>query len=202
MAGKTVLHVGPGHRKNGAKLPRFFLTPGWKEVRLDIDPGNEPDIVGSMLDMEGVESGSVDAVYSAHNIEHVFAHEVPLVLKSFIRVLKPEGFVLVTCPDLQTVCALVAEDKLNDTAYNSPAGVITPLDILYGHQGALAGGNLYMAHKCGFTQKTLTQALQGAGFKSIAAMRRPKCFDLWAVASKREMNEVELRNLAEGVLPV
>ncbi|MCP4116899.1 MAG: hypothetical protein GY737_16145 [Desulfobacteraceae bacterium] len=68
--------------------------------------------------------------------------------------------------------------------------------------GALADGNRYMAHKCGFTQKNLTQALQGAGFKSIAVMRRPKCFDLWAVASKREMNEVELRNLAEGVLPV
>jgi len=107
-------------------------------VRLDIDPANEPDIVGSMLDMAAVESESVDAIYSAHNLEHVFAHEVPLVLKEFFRVLKPEGFLLVTCPDLQTVCTLVAEDKLNDMAYNSQAGPITPLDIIYGHQGALA----------------------------------------------------------------
>ena len=183
MAKKTILHVGPGHRKNGSSLPQAFLTPNWSEVRLDIDPNNEPDIVGSMLDMADVDSGSVDAIYSAHNIEHVYAHEVPLVLREFLRVLKPDGFLLVTCPDLQTVCALVAEDKLTDAAYTAQAGAITPLDILYGHREALAHGHFYMAHKCGFTEKTLTQALQAAGFLSIAAMRRLKGFDLWVVAS-------------------
>jgi len=65
-----------------------------------------------MLDMAAVADASVDAIYSAHNIEHVYAHEVPQVLKEFLRVLKPEGFLVVTCPDLQTVCQLVAEDKL------------------------------------------------------------------------------------------
>lgn len=32
----------------------------WKEIRLDIDPANEPDIVGSMLDMAAVADASVD----------------------------------------------------------------------------------------------------------------------------------------------
>lgn len=201
MTCKTILHVGPGHRKNGSKLPQVFITPDWCEVRLDIDPDNEPDIVGSMLDMAAVENGSVDAIYSAHNIEHVYAHEVPIVLKEFLRVLKPDGFLLVTCPDLQTVCALVAEDKLTDAAYTSQAGPITPLDILYGHRDALAHGHHYMAHKCGFTEKTLTQALQSAGFRSIASMRRPRGFDLWVVASKRTMDEAEIRELAGKVLP-
>jgi len=201
MTSKTILHVGPGHRKNGSKLPQVFLTPDWREVRLDIDPDNEPDIVGSMLDMAAVESGSVDAIYSAHNIEHVYAHEVPIVLKEFLRVLKPDGFLLVTCPDLQTVCALVAEDKLTDAAYTAQAGPITPLDILYGHRDALAHGHHYMAHKCGFTEKTLTQALQTAGFQSIALMRRPRGFDLWVVASKRTMDEPNIRELAGKVLP-
>jgi predicted SAM-dependent methyltransferase/tetratricopeptide (TPR) repeat protein len=198
---KTILHVGPGHRKNGSKLPQVFITPDWREVRLDIDPNNEPDIVGSMLDMVAVENGSVDAIYSAHNIEHVYAHEVPVVLKEFLRVLKPDGFLLATCPDLQTVCALVAEDRLTDAAYTSQAGPITPLDILYGHREALAQGHLYMAHKCGFTEKTLTQSLQTAGFQSIAVMRRLKGLDLWVVAGKALMKEAELRELAEKVLP-
>jgi hypothetical protein len=48
---KTVLHVGPGHRDNGARLPPAFQGGDWKEIRLDIDPVNEPDIVGSMLNM-------------------------------------------------------------------------------------------------------------------------------------------------------
>ena len=201
MNAKTILHVGPGHRNNGAKLPPAFQGSDWKEIRLDIDPANEPDIVGSMLNMAAVQDASVDAIYSAHNIEHVYAHEVPLVLKEFLRVLKPDGFLVVTCPDLQTVCQLVAEDKLGDAAYTSQAGPITPLDILYGHGTALAAGHLYMAHKTGFTLKTLTQALHAAGFATSAGKRRLRGLDLWVVASKGPMEEAALRELARKVLP-
>lgn len=201
MNNKIILHVGPGHRDNGAKLPVAFQSSDWQELRLDADPATEPDIVGSMLDMPGVKSASVDAVYSAHNIEHVYAHEVPTVLSEFLRVLKPDGYLVVTCPDLQSVCALVAADRLTDAAYTSPAGPITPLDILYGHQQALAGGHYFMAHKCGFTEKTLTMALQTAGFQTIAAMRRAEGLDLWAVASKSAMDEEKIRQLAGKVLP-
>ena len=201
MNAKTILHVGPGHRNNGAKLPVAFQGSEWKEIRLDIDPANEPDIVGSMLDMAAVADASVDAIYSAHNIEHVYAHEVPQVLKEFLRVLKPDGFLVVTCPDLKTVCQLVAEDKLGDAAYTSQAGPITPLDILYGHGAALAAGHLYMAHKTGFTLKTLTQALHAAGFATSAGKRRARGLDLWVVASKGAMEEAALRELAGKVLP-
>lgn len=198
---RTILHVGPGHRKNGAKLPAVFQGNDWREIRLDIDPANEPDIVGSMLDMAAVADASVDAIYSAHNIEHVYAHEVPQVLKEFLRVLKPDGFLVVTCPDLQTVCQLVAEDKLGDAAYTSPAGPITPLDILYGHGAAVAAGHHYMAHKTGFTLKTLTQDLHTAGFAASAGKRRMRGLDLWVVASKGPMEEAALRELAGKVLP-
>jgi SAM-dependent methyltransferase len=201
MHSKTILHVGPGHPKNGAKLPAAFQNSQWKEIRLDIDPDNEPDIVGSMLDMAGVGHESMDAIYSAHNIEHVHAHEVPQVLKEFLRVLNPEGFLVVTCPDLQTVCKLVAENKLGDAAYQSPAGPITPLDILYGHGAALAEGHYYMAHKTGFTLKTLTQALHTAGFQMSAGKRRLRGLDLWVVATKGPMAEDDLRTLAAQVLP-
>ena len=201
MIPKTILHVGPGHRQNGARLPAAFASPDWQEIRLDIDPVNEPDIVGSMLDMAAVQNESVDAIYSAHNIEHVYAHEVPVVLQEFVRVLKPDGFLVVTCPDLQTVCQLVAEDKLSDPAYTAQAGTITPLDILYGHGQALAEGHHYMAHKCGFTLKTLTQALHTAGFATSAGKRRARGLDLWVVATKGAMEEGALRELAGKVLP-
>jgi SAM-dependent methyltransferase len=198
---KTVLHVGPGHRRGGARLPVAFQSEEWREIRLDIDPANEPDIVGSMLNMAEVPDGSIDAVYSSHNIEHVYAHEVPVVLGEFLRVLKPEGFLVVTCPDLQTVGALIADDNLTDAAYNSQAGPITPLDILYGHGKALAEGHLYMAHKTGFTLKTLTAALHAAGFCTSAGKRRPSGFDLWMIATKGTLTEAALRELATRYLP-
>lgn len=201
MHAKTILHVGPGHKQNGAKLPASFQPLEWKEIRIDIDPANEPDILGSMLDMAAVEPGSVDAVYSAHNIEHVYAHEVPVVLAEFLRVLKSNGFAVITCPDLQSVCALVAQDKLTEAAYQSQAVAITPLDILYGHGSALAAGHHYMAHKCGFTEKSLTAALQAAGFQTVAGKRRPRGLDLWMLASKEKMTKTQIRELADKVLP-
>ncbi|HYD60224.1 MAG TPA: methyltransferase domain-containing protein [Noviherbaspirillum sp.] len=169
---------------------------------MDIDPANNPHIIGSMLDMSAVLDESMDAVYSAHNIEHVYPHEVPVVLKEFLRVLKPGGFLLITCPDLQSVAKLIAEDNLTGVAYQSSAGPITPLDILYGYRPALAQGNYFMAHKCGFTLKVLLATLKANGFSAFAGKRRPVAFDLWAIAGKESMSDAALENLAKTYLPV
>jgi SAM-dependent methyltransferase len=201
MKTKSILHVGCGHRSSGAKLPPALQGDEWHEIRFDIDPANEPDLVGSMLDMSAVETVSMDALYSAHNIEHVYPHEVPVVLKEFLRVLKPDGILLITCPDLQAVCALVVEDKLTTAAYQSAAGPITPLDILYGHGAALAAGHHYMAHKGGFTLKTLTVALQEAGFQSVTGKCRLRGLDLWLLASKQVVVDAVLGELAGRLLP-
>lgn len=89
-------------------------------IRLDIDPTFNPDIVGSITDMSAVADNSMDALYSSHNIEHLYPHEVQIALKEFLRVLRPDGFAIVACPDLQSVAELVAQDKLTEPAYQSP----------------------------------------------------------------------------------
>lgn len=198
---KNFLHVGCGP-KHKDKTTRAFSTSDWHELRLDIDASVSPDIIGTMTDMLGVMDASVDAIFSSHNIEHLYPHEVPKALAEFKRVLKPDGFVVITCPDLQSVCALVAEDKLTETAYVSPAGPIAPLDILYGHRPQLAQDNLYMAHRCGFTQKVLVGTLQASGFVAVASKRRGHpCYDLWAIAVKSALDKIDLRMLAMAHFP-
>ncbi len=197
---RVFLHVGCGHNRK-AQTTAGFDAAEWDEVRLDIDPSVAPDIVGSLTDMGAVESGSMDAVFSSHNIEHLYPHEVPMALGEFKRVLKPTGFVVITCPDLRPVAALVAQDKLTDTAYVSPAGPITPLDMLYGHRPSMRQGNLYMAHHCGFTQKVLAATLQTAGFGMVASRSMPECFALWAVATVARADEAEIRHLAHAHFP-
>lgn len=194
------LHVGCGPKYKN-QTSSGFNTAEWLEKRLDIDASVKPDVVGTMTDMSAVRTGSMQAIFSSHNIEHLYPHEVPVALAEFIRVLSQDGFAIITCPDLQTVCALVADDKLTDPAYVSPAGPIAPIDILYGHRPAMAKGNLYMAHRCGFTKKVLSATLQAAGFQSVAVMARPSCFDLWAVASKSPMAEAEILALAGRHFP-
>jgi len=202
IATMKLLHIGCGPKRKD-KTTKGFNTSEWSEIRLDIDASVQPDVIGTMTDMQAVASESVDAIFSSHNIEHLYAHEVPVALAEFLRVLKHDGFAVITCPDLQSVCALVAQDKLVEAAYTSPAGPITPLDILYGHRPQMATGNLFMAHRCGFTQKVLDGTLRSCGFTTVASMARGRApfFDLWALASKAARSEVEMRALAGKHFP-
>lgn len=197
---KNFLHVGCGPKRKD-QTTKAFNSDNWTEKRLDIDSSVLPDLVGTMTDMSAVATGSMQAVFSSHNIEHLYPHEVPLALAEFIRVLSDDGFAVITCPDLKSVCKLVAEDKLLEPAYMSSAGLIAPIDILYGHRPPMAQGNLYMSHRCGFTKKALISTLQAAGFKGVAAMERASHFDLWALASKESLNDNQLIELAKTHFP-
>ena len=198
---KKFLHVGCGHKKKSSTT-NGFNTKGWSEFRYDIDESVKPDYVGSMTDIGVISSGSFDAVFSSHNIEHLYAHEVPVALSEFYRILNDQGVAVLTCPDLKSVCELVAQDKLTEQAYLSPAGPITPLDILYGHRESMKKGNLYMSHKCGFTQKVLVASMQSVGFVSVVSKSRgAPYFDLWAVATKDERSEHDLRQLSIAHFP-
>jgi hypothetical protein len=203
---KTFLHVGCGPRyvdpiTQQPVRPKGFDLSMWNELRLDINPDVQPDVVGTMTDMSAVPSGSVDAIFSSHNIEHLYPHEVPIALAEFKRVLRSNGFVVITCPDLQSVCALVAEGKLIEPAYISPAGPIAPLDILYGHRPPMSRGNLYMSHRCGFTLNVLLATFESAGFDKVVGLCRPQYFDLWALASVSDIGDGEIRELAGTYFP-
>lgn len=193
------LHVGCGHQ-NKSKL-RGFCKNHWEEVRFDIDKNVNPDILGTLLDMRDVESESMDAIYSSHNIEHVYPHQVEVVLKEFLRVLNKDGFVVIECPDLQSTCEAIVNDRLLEPLYQSEAGPISPMDILYGLRSDLQKGNEFMAHKCGFTYSTLLGAFVQAGFKKWIGGRRAVHYDLFLIACKGEKSDEDLHQLAKEFLP-
>lgn len=195
---KRFLHVGCGPKRKSETTPGFD-RPEWQEVRLDIDPAAAPDIVASMTDMAGVGDGSFDAVFSSHNIEHLYAHEVPRALAEFRRVLRPEeGFAVITCPDLRAIARLVAEDRLAEPVGMSNAGPIAPIDMLFGWRPALAAGNHFMAHRCGFTFRWLAQLLREAGFGSVLGGHPQGPYNLWVLATCRQRAEPALRDLARA----
>ena len=193
---RKFLHVGCGPGRKGPRTPGFD-SPDWTEIRLDIDPSVSPDLIGTITDMSAVETAAVDAVFSSHNIEHVYPHEVPLALGEFKRVLNADGFLSVTCPDLQAVAKFISERGLDETAYVSGMGPITPVDMLFGHRDSLRKGNLYMAHRMGFSAQTLMTALKEAGFGRIAVVSRPSQFVLWAIATVKPCDDATITALAQ-----
>lgn len=178
---KTVLHIGC-NRKNKSHLPAFFQS--YDEIRLDIDPEVRPDIVADMRDLSQLEDNSVDAIFSSHNIEHVFLHEVVPTLEGWHRVLRPSGVLDLRCPDIEPACRAILEDKAFEALYTSPAGPVTPLDMLYGYTRSLRRGNAFMAHKCGFTKQILGACLTHAGFKKGGVTYGDSTHELRAVVYK------------------
>ena len=158
---KIVLHAGCGR----AVLPEVrFPAAAWREIRLDIDASHRPDVVGSLTDMSGILSASVDAVYSSHNLEHLYAHEVLIALREVLRVLRPGGSGRDRVPDLQIAGELLAADRAEVTLWYSEGEPLTAMDMIYGHGKPIAAGNLYQMHKTGFTASSLGRALKQAGF--------------------------------------
>ena len=151
--------------------------------------------------MNEVKSGSMDAVYSSHNIEHVYPHEVEIVLKEFLRVLNNDGFVVIECHDLQSTCEAVVNDKLLEPLYESPIGPIFPIDILFGNRQQIMKGNEYMAKKVGFTYSVLNKTFAEAGFQARYGGRMPSNGgELAIVAFKQKKSEEQIKQIADPLI--
>ena len=191
---KTLLHVGCASL-NILDLKGFDINV-WSEIRFDIDESRNTDLIGTIVDLSLVQTGSVDAVYSAYNLDHIYPHEVPIALKEFFRVLKDDGIAIIKCPDIQSVCEAIGKDKLLETFYQSPVGPISPIDILFGNRKAIAKGNEFMAKKGGFTYSVLDGALHQAGFVTRYGGRVKNGRELSVVAFKSMKSEEEIKNTA------
>jgi SAM-dependent methyltransferase len=156
----------------------------WRELRVDVDASVVPDILADITDLSAIESGSVDAVWSAHCIEHLYLHQVGQVIVQIHRILKDDGFFCMIVPDLQAIAEFIARDRLHEMVYESPAGPIIAHDMIYGFGRSLAQGHGAMAHRCGFTPTLLLQKLQEAPFAEFVLRRRAQ-YELAGLACKR-----------------
>ncbi len=198
-AKKSILNAGAGSRQF-ALLPGIFSPAEWTEVRLDIDPYTAPDIVGSFANMHGtVEDGRFDAVYSSHAIEHLHGHEVTPAFGEFRRVLKPDGFALVTCPNLVAVAKFLLSRGADEIAYESMAGPIRPIDMIYGHGESIAAGRFAMAHHTGFTPTRLANLAIAAGFSEVRVMEGDN-FDIWAALMTPMTSHDQVAALFRGTI--
>jgi hypothetical protein len=194
---KRVLNVG-GNNKEIPLPPQYAK---FEHILLDIDPKGSPDIVCDARELTSLESNQFEAIYCSHNLEHYYRHDVPRVLAGFLHVLRDGCFAHIRVPDLAEVMRITIEKNLDidDVLYQSPAGPIMVLDVLYGYSVEIEkSGQDFYAHKTGFTQKSLISALQKAGFTKIYSAKGN--LEINALASKGipDQSMCALFNLPSG----
>lgn len=154
-----------------------------------------------MADMSAVQSNSVDSVFSSYNIERLYPHEEEISLLEFYRVQDSEGFCVTRCPDLQTVWTILAQNKLLDPVY-----IFQSVGL---HQSMFSMDIGQVWHKAIFTWPTgqallrrLYQPLFMKQGSTVATIKRPHCFDLWAIAYKEPAFDSEIQSLVKAHFPV
>ncbi|EKQ68400.1 hypothetical protein OsccyDRAFT_2931 [Leptolyngbyaceae cyanobacterium JSC-12] len=135
----------------GGKEPH----PDWKI--LDIEERPEVDFVGDAANLSQFADESVDQIYASHVLEHFFYNldnELIRVLAEWKRVLKPGGQLLISVPDLRTLCWLYLNPNFE------PIERYQIMRMMFGGQV-----NQYDVHKVGFDFDTLGMYLQEVGFE-------------------------------------
>jgi predicted SAM-dependent methyltransferase len=149
------LHIGCG---------AHFL-PGW--LNTDYEPTRSDMLLLDATRQFGFKDNSFDFVFSEHMIEHISFSAGSFMLRECCRILRPEGRIRISTPDLAFVLNLYASEKSDlqkryiqwfTTRFGVPeaseAFVINQFFRFWGHQFI-------------YDEKTLSAALSQAGFIKI-----------------------------------
>ncbi|MFN3925844.1 MAG: class I SAM-dependent methyltransferase [Pseudanabaenaceae cyanobacterium] len=140
--------------------------PDWKI--LDIEPRPEVDFVADASDLSQFDDESVEVIYASHVLEHFhygLNYELALTLGEWFRVLKPGGQLMLSVPDLQTLCWLYCRPNLDvETRFHI-------MRMMFGGQT-----DQYDVHKVGFDFDILCTYLADVGFSQC---QRVESFDLF-----------------------
>jgi len=160
---KIVLNVGCGKTKLEYQSSHF---KDWKEIRVDGFENPTADIIDSMVGLEKIPNETVDAIWASHVVEHNYWHELPKVFNSFLRVLKEDGFAVIRVPDLGSIGSSIENNLLEPLYDTEGAGTVSIIDMIYGHRGFTESWGEGMAHKTGFTKKSMEQLLNALNIKA------------------------------------
>lgn len=129
---------------------------GW-EV-LNAIPAEWVDHVGRAEDLSRFADGTFAEIYASHVLEHLgYQSALPAALAEWHRVLAPNGCLMVSVPDLDTLCELYSNrDALG------PEQRFAIMRMMFGGQV-----DQYDFHCVGLNEELLSSYLSGAGFVEI-----------------------------------
>lgn len=125
----------------------------------------------------------VEEIYASHLLEHIEHTRVPDLLKAWHGVLEDNGTLTINVPDMRWVAEQILKyesgQMIDSQHYYEWEGEHGMEQIIYGsevHDGEY--------HKSGYTQSSLTELLQGAGFSSVEVTRGYDAHDMGILFAK------------------
>jgi predicted SAM-dependent methyltransferase len=141
--------------------------PDWKILDIEMRP--EVDYVGDANDLSQFADESIDTIYASHVLEHFYyelGNELLFTLSEWYRVLKPDGQLMISVPDLFTICSLyITPDLSVDDRF-------ILMQVIFGGQT-----NQFDVHKVGFDEEILAVYLRDIGFEKYERVEEFGLFD-------------------------
>lgn len=132
---------------------------------------DDPRVISQdMANLSRYATGSIDLIYSSHALEHLPYRHAQRALLEWARVTRREGMIYLAIPDLEWTCQIMTDPKvdpqLKDTWFHYTLfGYQTDSNIK--NPGLNAPEDPSQFHLCGFTKRSISNFLSGAGFKII-----------------------------------
>lgn len=139
------------------------VKTGWKILNAQALDG--VDYVGDVRNLSAFEDGCCEQVYASHVMEHVPQKELLNTLKGIHRILCDEGKFYFSVPDLEALCQLFLDPKLDG------AQRFHVMRMMFGGQQ-----DEFDFHFIGLTAEFMTDFFRQAGFSSA---RRVPSFGLF-----------------------
>jgi SAM-dependent methyltransferase len=186
---KAVLFVGSNNPRLGSRLDKRFQNSEWRMFHLDNTEETRPEIISSYTSLESVGDGVFDAVCITDLAQRLFVYEAMQMFRAAKRVLKEDGFIFISVPDVYVVAEHIIKAGLEGAMYTTVDKIpIRPYDYLYGLTSA-AENDPRFNHKSGYVALSLGRKLAEAGFADIKVKRDKN--RLYSEAYKRDTKEVK-----------
>ena len=142
----------------GDKILPNYINVDIKSERL----GQKPDIECDIRKLNIFQDNYADEILSVHVIEHFWRWEIVDILKEWVRVLKPNGKMILECPNLESAC----KEFLNNPDLGSKPG-LSGQRTMWVFYGDPAWKDPLMVHRWGYTPLSLARVMKEAGLSDL-----------------------------------
>lgn len=148
------LHLGCG--------PNLF--EGWINVEGEYLKNMDGIVLHDITQPMPIPDNCVSEILTVHVIEHIMPSDVDALLKEWLRVLKPGGFVATEWPDLLKACQFIVDDPSRIYTDNQKT-MKRAVGAIFGRIDKYQ--DVTMLHKWGYSADSMIKLKKRCGFSKV-----------------------------------